>query len=219
MQLRYLKGFKKTKLISSVLLTSILSSCGLFQQEIIPPDYPSLLYGESVSIYSSNEGKDPLGEVSIDLDEVGICFTYNLIKPVEFVFDATYLIYKKASFYRYNEEKPFTYITDVSIGEPEYGYLMDKEGLYFDSYLGIKYKDEFTKNLQKKFSFTKGINVFYIPLSNDEWYIDKTKFELFFHEQTGADHSFLSKDIFLSSSFAEEMHYSMGGFLFTNPKE
>lgn len=219
MWLRYIKDFKITKLTSGLFFTSILSSCGLFQQEIIPPDYPSLLYGESVSIYSNNDGKDPLGEICIDLDEVGICFTYNLIKPVEFVFDATYLIYRNASFYRYNEEKPFTYVMDISIGEPEYGYLMDKEGLYFDSYLGIKYKDEFTKNLQKKFSFDKGINVFHIPLSNDEWYIDKTKFELFFDEQTGANHSFLSKDIFLSSSFAEEMHYSMGGFLYTNPKE
>lgn len=196
-----------------------MSSFWLFQEEIIPPDFPCLLYGESVSIYSSNEGKDTLGEISIDLDEVGIRFTYNLIKPIEFVFDATYLIYKKASFYRYNEEKPFTYITDISIGEPEYGYLMDKEGFYFDSYLGIKYKDEFTKNLQKKFSFDKGINAFHIPLSNDEWYIDKTKFELFFHEQDGGNHSFLSKDIFLSSSFAEEMHYSMGGFIYSNPKE
>lgn len=207
------------KITFSLFFTSILSSCGLFQQEIIPPDYPSLLYGESVSIYSNNDGKDPLGEICIDLDEVGICFTYNLIKPVEFVFDATYLIYRNASFYRYNEEKPFTYVMDISIGEPEYGYLMDKEGLYFNSYLGIKYKDELTKNLQKRFAFDKGINVFHIPLSNDEWYIDKTKFELFFHEQTGANHSFLSKDIFLSSSFAEEMHYSMGGFVFSNPKK
>lgn len=219
MWLRYLNDFKITKLASSLLFISILSSCGLFQQEVIPPDYPHLLYGESVSIYSSNEGKDPLGEISIDLDEVGICFTYNLIKPIEFVFDATYLHYDKASFYRYNEEKPFTYVMDISIGEPDYGYLMDKDGLYFDSYLGIKYKDEFTKNLQKKFSFDKGINVFHIPLSNEEWYIDKTKFELFFHEQSGGNHSFLSKDIFLSSPFAEEMHYSMGGFSFTNPKE
>ena len=219
MWLRYLKDFKITKLASSLFFTSILSSCWPFQEEIIPPDFPCLLYGESVSIYSSNEGKDTLGEISIDLDEVGIRFTYNLIKPIEFVFDATYLIYKKASFYRYNEEKPFMYITDISIGEPEYGHLMDKKGLYFNSYLGIKYKDEFTKNLQKKFSFDKGINAFHIPLSNDEWYIDKTKFELFFHEQDGGNHSFLSKDIFLSSSFAEEMHYSMGGFICSNPKE
>lgn len=219
MWLRYIKDFKITKLASSLLFTSILSSCGLFQQETIIPDSPHLLYGESISIYSSNEGNDPLGEISIDLDEVGICFTYNLIKPIEFVFDATYLIYWNVTFYRYNQEKSFAYRGSISIGEPDYGYLMDKEGLYFDSYRGIKYKDEFTKNLQKKFSFDKGINVFHIPLSNDEWYIDKTKFELFFHEQTGADHSFLSNDIFLSSSFAEEMHYSMGGFLFTNPKE
>ena len=75
-----------------------MSSFWLFQEEIIPPDFPCLLYGESVSIYSSNEGKDTLGEISIDFDEVGICFTYNLIKPAEFVFDATYLIYKNAPF-------------------------------------------------------------------------------------------------------------------------
>lgn len=219
MLLRYIKDFKITKLASSLLFISILSSCGPFQQEIIPPDYPSLLYGESVSIYSNNDGKDPLGEIIIDLDEVGISFTYNLIKPIEFVFDATYLIYWNVTFYRYNQEKSFAYRGSISIGEPYYGYLMDKEGLYFDSYLGIKYKDEFTKNLQKKFVFDKGINVFHIPLSNDEWYIDKTQFELFFHEQTGANHSFLSKDIFLSSSFAEKMHYSMGGFIYTKPNE
>lgn len=207
------------KITSSLLFISILSSCGLFQQETITPDSPHLLYGESISIYSSNEGNDPLGEISIDLDEVGICFTYNLIKPVDFVFDATYLHYHKASFYRYNEEKPFTYIMDINIGEPDYGYLMDKEGLYFDSYLGIKYKDELTKNLQKKFSFDKGINIFHIPLSNEEWYIDKTKFELFFREDINANHSFLSKDIFLSSEFAEKMHYSRRGFSYTNPKE
>ena len=70
-----------------------------------------------------------------------------------------------------------------------------------------------------KLSFDMGINKFHIPLSNDEWYIDKTKLELFFHEQDGGNHSFLSKDIFLSSSFAEEMHYSMGGFIYSNPKE
>ena len=101
----------------------------------------------------------------------------------------------------------------------DFGYLRDKEGFYFNCYLGIKYKDEFTSNLQKKFSFDKGINMFHIPLSNDEWYIDKTKFELFFNEQSGGNHSFLSKDIFLSSEFAEKMHYSMGGFIYTNPKE
>ena len=211
----------KAKTTPSLLLTFILSSCGFVfpKTQRGVPAVQHLLYGESISIYSDEYGKDCLGEVSIDLDGIGICFTYNLIKPAEFVFDATYLKYKNASFYRYNEEKPFTYIMDISIGEPDYGYLRDMEGLYFDSYLRIKYKDEFTKNLQKKFSFDKGINAFHIPLSNDEWYIDKTKFELFFHEQDGGNHSFLSKDIFLSSSFAEEMHYSIGGFLFTNPKE
>ena len=208
-----------TKITFSLFFTSILSSCGLFQQEIIPPDYPSLLYGESVSIYSNNDGKDPLGEICIDLDEVGICFTYNLIKPVEFVFDATYLIYRNASFYRYNEEKPFTYVMDISIGEPEYGYLMDKEGLYFNSYLGIKYKDELTKNLQKRFAFDKGINVFHIPLSNDEWHIDKKELELDFDSKYSWGNAFLSNSTFLSPEFAKKMYYSRVGFVLSYSKE
>lgn len=211
----------KTKITSSLLLTFMLSSCGFAfpkTQGGTPPTQ-HLLYGESISICSDEDGKDCLGEVSIDLDDIGICFTYNLVKPFEFLFDATYLNYKNASFYKNDDNECIVSGYYIEIGMSDFGYLRDKEGFYFNCYLGIKYKDEFTSNLQKKFSFDKGINMFHIPLSNDEWYIDKTKFELFFHEQTGADHSFLSNDIFLSSSFAEEMHYSMGGFLFTNPKE
>ena len=70
----------KAKTTPSLLLTFILSSCGFVfpKTQRGVPAVQHLLYGESVSIYSSNEGKDTLGEISIDLDEVGIRFTYNL---------------------------------------------------------------------------------------------------------------------------------------------
>lgn len=211
----------KAKTTPSLLLTFVLSSCGFVfpKTQRGVPAVQHLLYGESISIYSDEDGKDCLGEVSIDLDGIGICFTYNLVKPFEFLFDATHLKYKNASFYKNDDNECIVSGYYIYMGNPNFGYLKDKEGFNFNCYLGIKYNDEFTKNLQKKFSFDTGINKFHIPLSNDEWYIDKTKFELFFHEQDGGNHSFLSKDIFLSSSFAEEMHYSMGGFICSNPKE
>ncbi len=207
----------KAKIISSLLLTFILSSCGFVfpkTQRGIPPTQ-HLLYGESISIYSDEDGNDCLGEVSIDLDDIGICFTYNLVKPFEFLFDATYLKYKNASFYKNDDNECIVSGYYIYMGNPNFGYLKDKEGFYFNCYLGIKYKDEFTSNLQKKFSFDKGINVFHIPLSNDEWYIDKKELELVFKWKSSWGNAFLSNTTYLSPEFAEKMYYSWVGFVFS----
>lgn len=207
----------KTKITSSLLLTFMLSSCGFAfpkTQGGTPPTQ-HLLYGESISIYSDEDGKDCLGEVSIDLDDIGICFTYNLVKPFEFLFDATYLNYKNASFYKNDDNECIVCGYYIEIGMSDFGYLRDKEGFYFNCYLGIKYKDEFTSNLQKKFSFDKGINMFHIPLSNDEWHIDKKEFELAFDRKYSWGNAFLSNTTYLSPEFAEKMFYSWVGFVFS----
>ena len=183
------------------------------------PAVQHLLYGESISIYSDEDGKDCLGEVSIDLDGIGICFTYNLVKPLEFLFDATHLKYKNASFYKNDDNECIVSGYYIYMGNPNFGYLKDKEGFNFNCYLVIKYKDEFTKNLQKKFSFDTGINKFHIPLSNDEWHIDKKEFELAFDRKSSWGNAFLSNTTYLSHEFAEKMYYSRVGFVFSYSKE
>ena len=211
----------KAKTTPSLLLTFILSSCGFVfpKTQRGVPAVQHLLYGESISIYSDEDGKDCLGEVSIDLDGIGICFTYNLVKPFEFLFDATHLKYKNASFYKNDDNECIVSGYYIYMGNPNFGYLKDKEGFNFNCYLGIKYKDEFTKNLQKKFSFDTGINKFHIPLSNDEWHIDKKEFELAFDRKSSWGNAFLSKTTYLSPEFAEKMYYSRVGFVFSYSKE
>ena len=207
----------KAKTTPSLLLTFVLSSCGFVfpKTQRGVPAVQHLLYGESISIYSDEDGKDCLGEVSIDLDGIGICFTYNLVKPFEFLFDATHLKYKNASFYKNDDNECIVSGYYIYMGNPNFGYLKDKEGFNFNCYLGIKYNDEFTKNLQKKFSFDTGINKFHIPLSNDEWHIDKKEFELAFDRKSSWGNAFLSNTTYLSPEFAEKMYYSRVGFVFS----
>ena len=211
----------KAKTTPSLLLTFVLSSCGFVfpKTQRGVPAVQHLLYGESISIYSDEDGKDCLGEVSIDLDGIGICFIYNLVKPFEFLFDATHLKYKNASFYKNDDNECIVSGYYIYMGNPNFGYLKDKEGFNFNCYLGIKYKDEFTKNLQKKFSFDTGINAFHIPLSNDEWHIDKKEFELAFDRKSSWGNAFLSNTTYLRPEFAEKMYYSRVGFVFSYSKE
>ena len=57
--------------------------------------------------------------------------------------------------------------------------------------------------------------MFHIPLSNDEWHIDKKEFELAFDRKYSWGNAFLSNTTYLSPEFAEKMFYSWVGFVFS----
>ena len=76
----------KAKTTPSLLLTFILSSCGFVfpKTQRGVPAVQHLLYGESISIYSDEDGKGCLGEVSIDLDD-GVKVNYAKFQNVEII--------------------------------------------------------------------------------------------------------------------------------------